>query len=367
MMIDRFPPSTRYQGSKRKLIPWLDECLGDKVATSVLDLMSGTASVSYHFKANGCRVACNDYLHCNYLTAVALVENSSVVLAPADIDFLLEEPEDDRNYRVIREAFPGFFFTDSENAWIDKRIARIDSLATLYAGSTLRYKRALAFHALSQAALMKRPFNLFHRKNLHLRTNAVQRSFGNKTTWDTPCDVLFRRLCDEANSAVFSNDMRNTAHNEPAEKLDLPDTFDLVYLDPPYFAEGRERARSDYRFLYHFLEGMARYRDWPKLIDWNDMRHALRRDYNEPSPYRAPPSELGGVLLAWFRLILSRWKDSILVMSYKSPGVPTRQELENLVREFKPTVTVHESPYTYALSKRNGQPRENIELLIVGE
>ena len=329
--------------------------------------MSGTGSVAYYFKARGCRVASNDYLHCNSITAVALIENSSVTLSPEDIEFLLRDAEDDGSYTFIRDNFHGFYFTDPDNAWLDKRIGRIAELATLYTGDTLRYKQALAFHAMSQAALMKRPFNIFHRKNLCLRTNEVERSFGNKTTWETPFEALYRRLCDEANSAVFSNGMRNLAYNGQAENLDLADTFDLVYLDPPYFAKGRERARSDYRFLYHFIEGMARYLEWPDLVDWDDMRLALNRDYDKSSPYRSLPSELDKILLDWFQRILSRWQDSIIVFSYKSPGVPNTQQLLDLVRGLRPNVTLHKKPYSYALSKRNGKPNENIELLIVGE
>jgi len=367
MMSASLPPTTRYQGSKRKLISWISECLGDRATGSVLDLMSGTASVAYYFKREGCRVACNDYIRCNYMTAIALVENSCVTLGPDDIDFLLQDGEDHPSYTFIRDNFRGFYFTDPENTWLDKRIARIDELATIHAGDTLKYKRALAFHALSQAALMKRPFNLFHRKNLDVRTNEVARSFGNKTTWERPFEELFRRLCDESNRAVFDNGMQNLAYNELAEDLDLSEAFDLVYVDPPYFAQQRERACSDYRFLYHFIEGMARYREWPNLIDWGDARLALRRDYEEGSPYVAPPSELANTLVGWFRSVLSRWRESILVLSYKSPGVPSAEQLVDLMRELKSTVTVYDRPYTYALSRQNGKPRENIELLIVGE
>lgn len=366
-MAYRVPPKTRYQGSKRKLLSWIDACIGDRPVSSALDLMSGTASVAYYFKAKGWKVASNDYLRCNYLTAAALVENSAVTLSNADIEFLLSDPPDDSAYRFIRRTFQGYFFTPSENAWVDRRIARIEQLGGFYKGNTLKYKRALAFHALSQAALMKRPFNLFHRRNLNLRINQAERSFGNKTTWDTPFHILFRRLCKDANEAVFSNGMTNRAYNKPAERLQLREHFDLVYLDPPYFAEGRERARSDYRLLYHFLEGMARYRDWPNLVDQEDTRLALRRNYNRTSPFRCTPAELNDVLLDWFRSILARWKDAILVLSYKSPGIPSARSLRQLMLEYKPKVTVHRKPYTYALSKKNGLPRENIELLIVGE
>lgn len=359
------PPTTRYQGSKRKLLRWIDEQLADIPFSSLLDLMSGTASVAYYFKSRGLTVASNDYLRCNYLTAIALVENSAVTLSPADVDFIVAEPASD-DYTFIRDHFRGFFYADDENVWLDHRIARIHGLADKYEGNTLKYKQALSYHALFQASLMKRPFNLFHRKNLYLRQNDSQRSFGNKTTWDTPFEVLFRRLCDETNDAVFSNGCENVAYNSTAEDLSINQAFDLIYIDPPYFATGRERARSDYRFLYHFLEGMAHYDDWSNLYDPNDARHALKRDYSDSQPLGAPASELEDNLIDWLRRILTPWADSIIVMSYKSPGIPTVEQLRSLLLEFKSNVDIHERPYTYALSKRNGQPGHNIELLLVG-
>jgi hypothetical protein len=330
----------------------------------MLDLMSGTASVGYYFKSKGKSITCNDYLKCNHLTALALVENSNVTLCPDDIEFILGDPSPD-DHTFIRDHFDGFFYTDEENVWLDRRLARIHGLRALYPKPVRIYKEALAHHALFQASLMKRPFNLFHRKNLYLRLNDSNRSFGNKTTWDTPFDVLFRRVCDEVNAAVFSNDRINLALNASAEDLKVTQSFDLVYLDPPYFALGRERTRSDYRFLYHFLEGMSHYHDWHALYDPADYRHALKRGYNGTGPLGAPSVNLEDTLVDWFRSILSPWQDSVIVISYKSPGIPPVERLRSLLLEFKSTVLVHEKPYTYALSRKNGQPGHNIELLIV--
>jgi adenine-specific DNA methylase len=46
-------PSTRYQGSKLKLVKWLEETLKDLKFQSVLDAFGGTASVSYMLKGMG--------------------------------------------------------------------------------------------------------------------------------------------------------------------------------------------------------------------------------------------------------------------------------------------------------------------------
>lgn len=360
-------PTTRYQGSKRKLVQWIHSCLGDRPIPSLLDVMGGSGTVGYYFKAYGARVFSNDYLVSNYMTALALIENDDTILTDDDLAFLLSSPSQTPGYQFVQENFGGLYYLDDENRWIDERICRIDQLSDHYSEQTLQRKRALAFHNLCQAALMKRPFNLFHRKNLNLRTARVQRKFGNKTTWDTPFPVLFLRLSQQTNHAVFCNGLDNIAYNELAELVEVAASPSVVYLDPPYFGSDRDRAQSDYRFLYHFLEGLTQYQRWPEFIDKSDVRLTLQRNYNELSPYIVPSQRLSEVLLSQFRSILSRWPNSTLVLSYKSPGVPSKDELVALMGELRSRIQVHQRSYTYALNKKNGHPHENIELLIIGD
>ena len=46
-------PSTRFQGSKRKMLPWLHEILSDIRFDTVLDAFGGSACVSYLLKRMG--------------------------------------------------------------------------------------------------------------------------------------------------------------------------------------------------------------------------------------------------------------------------------------------------------------------------
>jgi len=55
-------PSTRYQGSKRKILPWLWSCLRELDFSSALDVFGGTGSVSFLFKKMGKEVTYNDRL-----------------------------------------------------------------------------------------------------------------------------------------------------------------------------------------------------------------------------------------------------------------------------------------------------------------
>jgi hypothetical protein len=59
-----------------------------------------------------------------------------------------------------------------------------------------KYKQALAYYALFQPSIIKRPYNLIYsiEKNLYVRNADVERSFGNKTTWDALFDFYFKKF-----------------------------------------------------------------------------------------------------------------------------------------------------------------------------
>lgn len=69
-------PSTRYQGSKRRIAKWIVDKTKDLKFQSVLDGLCGTCSVAYEFKKLGKEVTCNDILKSNYVIATALIANS---------------------------------------------------------------------------------------------------------------------------------------------------------------------------------------------------------------------------------------------------------------------------------------------------
>jgi len=48
-------PTTRYQGSKRKILPWIYDCIKDIEFNTVLDAFGGSGVVSCLFKRMGKR------------------------------------------------------------------------------------------------------------------------------------------------------------------------------------------------------------------------------------------------------------------------------------------------------------------------
>jgi adenine-specific DNA-methyltransferase len=327
-------PTTRYQGSKRRLRDWIMAHLAGLDFDSALDLFGGTGSVAHRLKAAGKRVIYNDLLRFNWHIGRALIENRATRLDAGDIAGVLAEHPDVAYPDFIARTFQGIYFTDAENAWLDRVTHNIDH--RLHDP----YKQAVARFALYQACIAKRPYNLFHRANLYLRQADVERSFGNKATWDRPFAQHFRAFAAEANAAVFDNGRDNRALCGDA--LHAPTDIDLVYIDPPYISANGSRV--DYHGFYHFLEGLADYRAWPGRVDHSTKHRRMARQY---SPW-TDPDAIRGV----FEAVIRRYRASSLVISYRSDGIPSREDLLALLRRHKPDVVEARHDQQYALSRR---------------
>ena len=349
-------PSTRYQGSKRKIVPWLWECFRELDFTSVLDAFGGTGSVSYLLKKMGKKVTYNDLLHFNHQIGLALIENDEVTLQDEDVAFVLT-PSRTETPSFVRDTFKGVYFTNKENAWIDTVIARINQ--TKAPTNQLRYKQALLNYALFQSCLIKRPFNLFHRRNLYLRLADVEREFGNKVSWDRPFSEHFAVFCLEASKSVFEG--KNPCQALQGDVLDLPKAhYDLVYIDPPYLSTRGTNESADYRRCYHFLEGICQYGSWGKLIDYDTPNLRLRATSNDR--WICSDENTGA-----FDLLFDKFAKSILVLSYKKHGVPSIDTLIRMLRRHGRKVRSHSRHYKYALNHQNGSAKLNRECLIIAE
>ncbi len=351
--LHKLAPSTRYQGSKRRILPWLYKNLRKSKFETVLDGFGGTASVSYLFKLMQKEVTFNDVLLSNYQTGIALIENNSVKLDESDLDFLLRE--NGFEYPTfIQETFKDIYYLDAENKWLDTIVFNLHMLSQNYDGEILRKKRALAFHVLFQACLSKRPFNLFHRKNLYLRLANVERSFGNKTTWNTDFNTLFFRFCNEVSQKIFSNGLKNKAICTDIMKME-DRNFDLVYLDPPY-TRPEEKSPKDYHCLYHFLEGLVDYENWQEKIDWETKNRRLAKERTEWNKNSLEKN---------FDCLFRRFQDSIIVVSYGEPGNPSVWKIMELLLQYKSDVRVMKTEYKYKLNRKNNH--EMGEVLVIGE
>ena len=374
-ILPRDLPSTRYQGSKRRLSAWLHTQFKQLDFDSALDVFSGSGSVAYLFKLMGKRVATNDFLHANRQTSVDFIVNGRVKLTSADVDWLIQR-HDDVIYRdVIARNFRGVFYLLDENSWLDMTVANIQALTSKYQGQELAYKRALAYWALFQSCLAKRPFNLFHRANLNIRTANVVRHFCNKVTWDRPFPEHFRKFAGQANNHVFSNGLKHETFCTETSRLPAMEV-DLLYLDPPYIPKRehsphntgtkvRRRKRKprsagraqDYWSMYHFLEGLVYYDSWESHIT------ADLPTRTSSSPLNPWANAAG--LVASLTEIARRYPHAKLVLSYKTPGTPSISTLRDALVSCNRNVNQVSTHHSYALNRSNGAGKGHREVLLI--
>ncbi len=329
-------PSTRYSGSKRRLLPWLWHHLKPINFDSVLDVFGGTASVSLLFKLNAKKVHYNDLLLFNQIIGKAVVENKGVRVSNDELTLVLTEhnpPYPD----FIQSEFDDVFFTQEENAFLDRVVSNISMLLDD------EYKRAIVLAALFQSCLSKRPYNLFHRANYYMRTAAVERTFGNKTTWDKPFPFLMHQFVKEYNNAVFDNGRENCVIGGQ-NALSAPNGVDLVYLDPPYVSKEKGRG-TDYLDFYHFLEGLSDYKGWPTRIN-RSKQHKPMVSLDAIDAFASRNK-----IIDSFEALFSRFHTNTMVLSYQSDGVPSRNEIIELLVGLRKNVEVHAVEHQYALSK----------------
>ena len=352
-------PTTRYQGSKRKILPWIYNCIKDLEFNTVLDAFGGSGMVSYLFKKMGKSVTFNDILQFNQIIGDSIISNNDCLLTDLDVKYILRKRENENMNTFISDNFQGIYYLEEENVWIDTVIYNINDLSKKYKGEELKYKKAIAYNALFQSCLIKRPYNLFHRKNLEMRTRDVQRNFGNKTTWEKPFQNHFKKFVSEINNAVCFSQVPCCSINKDVFDIDNVD-YDLVYIDSPYIKQNQnQNESSDYLKCYHFLEGISKYENWCKLIDYSTINKRIKKNIL-PNHFTRKEA------LNTFEKLIAKFQNSIIVISYKYGGKPSIEELVKMLDKYKGQVDVYDKHYQYALNKQNGNAVLNREYILIG-
>ncbi|HDX0794253.1 TPA: DNA adenine methylase [Stenotrophomonas maltophilia] len=333
-------PSTRYQGSKRKFAPELHECFRALAPRRALDLFSGSGIVSLLLRHCGAQVHANDYLLYNQGVARLFLNFQKGSFASVDhrqnLRWLIEEAPLHLP-GLVETHYSGIFFPDIENRQIDRFAQNIDGFDGLL--------KDLYVYAYGQALLKKRPYNLFHRANLQMRTKDVKRSFGNAVTWETPAVEHALKAIAELEAFPWSSqrqDHQSTGATDPSSS-DFG-SYDLVYLDPPYVnAKGQG---TDYANFYGFLDGLWDY----ELFNKGDLRYAHKPICPSTSVWTSAYGVLSG-----FEQIAERFKEETFVISYRTDGSPSIQEILDVLQlKERHSVIWGQKDYKYALSDESG-------------
>ncbi|CQR47381.1 Modification methylase DpnIIA [Paraliobacillus sp. PM-2] len=322
-------PSTRFMGSKRNLIDVIWSVASVFEFETVADLFSGSGIVSYMFKTQGKEVLSNDYMGMASVFTKALIENNNTILTESDINKLLRVNENSDDF--VSNTFEGIYFSNEDNLFIDNLRANIPLLRN-------KKKEALAMSSLIRACMKRRPRGIF------TYTGLDKYDDGRK---DLKVNLRehFLNAVKVYNDAVFDNGKKNKSRHGDA--LNVRKKADLVYIDPPYFSP---HSDNEYIRRYHFVEGLA--------IDWKGIEIQQHTKTKKFKSYPTPFSTRNGAYSA-FDLLFKKHQDSILLVSYSSNSLPTKDEMLELLARYKRNVDVVAVDHLYSFGNQRNKVGSN--------
>lgn len=324
-----FFPSTRFMGSKTKLLDFIWENVKHFKINSVLDAFSGSGVVGYMFKTKGKKVHSNDILQYSSNIAKALIENNKSIISDKDLHRLLNKPVKTNGF--IRNTFKGLYFTDKENLFLEEVWHRINTLKD-------PAKKALALSALARACVKKRPRGIF--------TYTGDRYDDGRKDLRTSLKEHFVNAIALYNKAVFDNHQKNSTTFGDIFALKKR-KFDLVYMDPPYFST---RSDNDYLRRYHFVEGLASY--------WKDVEIQHATKTKKIKKYETQFDSKNSIYKA-FNKLFSMFPQSILAVSYSSNSLPTKKEMIEILKKYRKNVDIKEFDHKYSIGNQNHKIGDN--------
>ncbi|MCP5105477.1 MAG: Dam family site-specific DNA-(adenine-N6)-methyltransferase [bacterium] len=321
-------PTTRYMGSKQTILPHIWKVASQFDFESVIDLFSGSGIVGYMFKTQGKQVFSNDFMAMGATFTLAMVENNHFTLSEDDIQSLLDRSVETDHF--VSDRFKDLYFKDEDNHLIDCIRANIKKIRD-------KYKRALALSALMRAAMKKRPRGIF--------TYTGHRYDDGRRDLKISFEEQFVNAVKAVNQAVFDNGKKN--RSRWGDAMTMHRKADLVYMDPPYYSP---LSDNDYVRRYHFVEGIAH--------DWKDVEIQDHTKTKKFKSYPSPFSSRTGAHDAFDKLF-KKFKDSILMVSYSSNSLPTKEEILSLMAQYKKHVNVVSLDYRYSFANQGHKVSSN--------
>lgn len=322
-LIDQFSlfPGTRYMGSKNKIIYKIWDIFKNYKFESFFDAFGGSNVVGYFMKAKMKQVTSNDFMAISYESAKSIIENSNILLTDNDLEFLLNNKN---RAHYISKTFKNLYFSDQDNKLLDKVRFNISLLDN-------NYKQALALSALIRACMKKRPRGIF--------TFVGHRYDDGREDIKKSLKEHFIQNIEIFNNAVFDNNTNCKSYNSLIENVTVK--ADLVYFDPPYFTPNSD---NDYVRRYHFVEGLAK--NWEGLKIQKHTKTKKFKSYYSPFSKKKEAYSI-------FDNLIKKYRHSIIVISYSSNSLPTKEEMIEILSKYKDNVDTHEIDHLYSFGNQN--------------
>jgi len=322
-------PSTRYMGSKQKLLPYILGIVEQFNVPTLVDLFSGSGVVSYLFKTLSKDLITNDYMNMSHTFTKAMVENNHVTLSDEKARSLLikNDPIDD----FVQTKFKDLYFSDDENLLIDIVRSNIQKLDN-------EYEQAIARSALIRACMKKRPRGIF--------TYTGHRYDDGRKDLVLTLKEQFLIAVELINKSIFDNGKSNISYRKNALDIDLPDNC-LIYMDPPYYSKCSD---NEYVRRYHFVEGLS--------LDWKGIEIQEHTKTKKFKSYPTPFSSRKEVYVA-FNQLFEKYRKNILIISYSSNSLPSMDEMLDMLKRYKQSVDVIPIDYKYSFGNQANKIGDN--------
>jgi DNA adenine methylase len=333
-------PTTRYMGSKTKLLSEIWSVASRFEFDTVVDLFSGSGIVSYMFKCQNKRVLSNDHMAMAGVFTRALVENSNAKLDENEVRALLapEGKIDD----FVRSTFAGLYYNSDDEFMIDVLRTNIFQMENAH-------KRSVALAALIRACLKKRPRGIF--------TFTGARYDDGRVDLRTSITDHFSAAINTINAAIFENGRASKTTQIDALDVEIPSGA-LVYMDPPYWSP---LSDNEYVRRYHFVEGLAR--------NWEGVEIQTHTTTKKFKSYKTPFKTRAGTVSA-FETLLGKCSSNPVVISYSSNSEPNLPEMSQLIKRHKKNLDIVKVNHKYSFGNQKfeiaGSKNSVDEYLFVG-
>ncbi len=335
----------RYYGNKTKLLSFLEEVvLSTKIngSSKFVDLFSGTASVSKHFKNLGYSVTSNDILEFAFSFSKTYIEtNKNPEFHALRRELKAKSVLDILEYlNTLCHVKDGFIYNNyspisNRQYFSEINAIKIDSIRTQI---EIWYKTNL----INESEYYYLITSLLNAINLVSNVSGTYAAY--LKTWDKRA---LKQLELKPIELIF-NDTDNNAYKVDANVLVKEIEGDLFYLDPPY--NSRQYA-SNYFILELIAEGW--FESVPRIYGKTGMR-----DYSEQKSLYNSKSTAEDAL----HDLIKNSKCKKLLLSYNNEGIIKDKSISSLLSKFGKVDVFEFSHKRYkSINQKSNDPSKTIE------